>query len=63
MHPDPGLLSGHFAGIVGPEAEQLCPCMALGAGREPIATGFENGVDLAMSRKKAFRLPWRLEAA
>lgn len=37
MRPDPGLLGGHLADIVGPKAERICPCITIGFGGEAIA--------------------------
>ena len=53
----------HFSGIVGPEAESICPCMTIGVGGETIEARFEDVVDLVISCKETLRLSGRLEAA
>ena len=57
MQADPGRSGSHLAGIVGPEAERISPCMTIGVGGEAIAAWFENGVDLVMGGEKTLRLP------
>ena len=46
MQPGPSSSVSHLAGIVGPEAERISPCMTIGVGGEAIAARFEDGVDL-----------------
>ena len=57
MDLNPSASNGHLAGIIGPEAEHICPCMTIGFGGEAIAVGFEDGVDLVMGGRKTLRLP------
>ncbi len=63
MQPDPSPSCVHLAGIVGPEAERICPGVTIGVGGEAIAAGFEDRVDLVMGCKETLRLSERLEAA
>ena len=62
MQPDPSSSVGHLAGMVGPEAECISPCMTIGLGGEAITEGSEDGVELIMGGKEAFCLPGRLES-
>ena len=57
MQPDPDRSGSHLAGIVGPEAERISPCMTIGVGGEAIAAWFENGVDLVMGGEEPLCLP------
>ena len=57
MEPDPGRSGSHLAGIVGPEAERISPCMTIGVGGEAIAAWFEDGVDLVMGGEEPLCLP------
>ena len=57
MDLNPSASNGHLAGIIGPEAERICPCMTIGFGGEAIGVGFADDVDLVMCGKKTLRLP------
>jgi len=57
MQADPGRSGSHLAGIVGPEAERISPCMTIGVGGEAIAAWFEDGVDLVMGGEEPLCLP------
>ena len=57
MEPDPCRSGSHLAGIVGPEAERISPCMTIGVGGEAIAAWFESGVDLVMGGEEPLCLP------
>ncbi|SCM66392.1 hypothetical protein KARMA_0567 [Donghicola eburneus] len=57
MQPDPSPSGGHLAGIVGPEAESISPCMTIGVGCEAITAWFEEDVDLVMGSEEPLCLP------
>ena len=63
MQPEPSPSGGHLAGIVGPEAERICPCMTIEVSSEAIAARFEDRVDLVMGYKETLRLSWRFKSA
>ncbi len=51
----------HFGGIVCPQAECICPGVAIGFGGEAITAGLEDRVDLVMCGKETLCLSGRLE--